>query len=74
MNEHIKLTADQKDQIKGIYGDYSAIEPIAYQDGFIVPLSCIDNPDLIDCKELLQSFISDNNIIIPELQDEDTTM
>lgn len=49
---HIIISAQQAEQIKGKYGNYSAIEPVQLPDGnFIIPERCIDDPDLIEAKQ-----------------------
>ena len=49
---HIIISAQQAEQIKGKYGKYSAIEPIALPDGnYIIPERCIDDPDLTEAKQ-----------------------
>jgi hypothetical protein len=66
MNEHILLTAAQAAEITGEYGEYSAIVPVPYLDGFIVPFSLIDNPEFSAIKTKLQGFVTAENVIIPE--------
>ena len=49
---HIIISAQQAEQIKGKYGKYSAIEPIPLPDGnSIIPERCIDDPDLVEAKQ-----------------------
>ena len=56
-NNHIILTKDQADQIKGKYGLYSEIIPIETPDGnYIVPEKCLSDPDLKDAKKKLEEI------------------
>jgi len=60
---YIVITKEQADTIRGNYGRYSAIEPVALPDGtFIVPEECMSDPDLTDAKPILETM---NSVIKP---------
>ena len=51
---HIIISAQQAEQIKGKYGKYSAIEPVPLPDGnFIIPEKCIDDSDLVEVRQTI---------------------
>ena len=51
----IILTKEQADKIRGNYGIYSALEPVALPDGlFMLPEDCLSDPDLKDAYKKLQ--------------------
>lgn len=57
MNEHLIITKEQADAIRGNYGIYSAIEPVALPDGtFIVPEVCLNDVDLVEVKPTLETM------------------
>lgn len=58
MREHIILTKEQADTVKGTYGKHSVIRPIALPDGtFIIPEKCLSDSDLKDAKSVIESCI-----------------
>lgn len=70
MNEHIKLTEAQAQQVKGNYGIYSRIEPIAMPDGnYIIPAACLSDADLQSINATLHALATDVQPIValPEI-------
>lgn len=65
MISHIIITPEQANAIRGNYGRYSAIDPIATGGGnFIIPDKCLLDPDLVDAKdsiELVSGVIKTNS-------------
>lgn len=56
MNEHIIISKEQAEQIKGRYGKYSAIEPVPTPDGmYIIPERCFNDSDLAAAKAKIQA-------------------
>jgi hypothetical protein len=65
MNEHIKLTEAQAQQIAGNYGRCSRIEPVATPDGnFIIPAACLSDANLQSINTELQALATDVQPII----------
>jgi len=61
MSNHIIITKEQADTIRGKHGVYSFIEPIPLPDGnFIIPEACKTDPDLISIRSILETM--DDNI------------
>ena len=62
MNEHIILTKEQAESVKGVYGKYSEIRPIELPDGmFIIPSKCLTDLDLKDIKNTIESYVLQGN-------------
>lgn len=56
MNNHIIITPEQAEQIRGKYGKYSAIEPVPTPDGnFIIPELYLSDADLIEAKAKIEA-------------------
>ena len=70
MEEYLIITKEQADAVRGRYGSYSAIEPIALPDGkFFVPERCMVDSDLQDALSTLQTMDDDKQTIedLPEV-------
>ena len=66
MNNHIIITKEQAEIIKGNYGKYSAIDPIQLPDGnFIIPESCLQKSDLAEAHQK----INDANGSVQDIKD-----
>ena len=75
MNNHIILSKEQAESIRGRYGRCSEIRPIELPDGnYIIPEQCVNEADLKDVKESIQSFISADNVqsieVLPKMGSE----
>lgn len=63
MNEHIIISKQQAESIKGNYGKYSAIEPVLAPDGnYIIPERCLNDADLVSIKSTLESMVTVDNV------------
>lgn len=57
MNNHLIITKDQANTVRGRYGIYSAIDPILLPDeNYIVPEACINDMDLLGAKSVLETM------------------
>lgn len=67
--QYIMVDSTTAQQIKGRYGIYSEIDPIATYDGkFIVPTDCLEDEDLASAKDTLEYAIATNQVVgIPAL-------
>jgi len=63
MNNHIIITPEQAELIRGNHGKYSAIEPVPVPAGnYIISEDCISDPDLLSVKEQLQAMKRPDNV------------
>ena len=70
MRNYIIITKEQAEQIRGRHGKYSAIEPVPSPDGnYLVPERCLDDPDLKDIKDKIQSLIQPAKANVQNIED-----
>jgi hypothetical protein len=63
MNNHIILTPQQAELIRGRHGKYSAIDPVLTPDGnYIIPENCLNDSDLKSVKSQLDGMVNAENI------------
>jgi len=59
----IILTKEQANNIRGRYGKYSALEPIALPDGmFMLPERCLNDKDLKDAYKKMDDAVKANGM------------
>ena len=70
MRNYIIITKEQAEAIRGRHGKYSAIEPVLSPDGnYLVPERCLDDPDLKDVKDKIQSLIQPTKANVQDIDD-----